>query len=174
MKPQEKTPSLKVNLINDTNWSLEKQQTDKSTLIIFYRGLNYPVCKKQLEEVASNLEEFTKIGIHVIAISMDTEKRAKITGEKWDINELPIGFDLSKKKAEDWGLYLSKRITDKEPKLFSEPGIFLIKADGTLYFSSIQTMPFARPKIQDIIKAVTCLRIKIIQLEENFKTITYK
>ena len=104
MKPQEKTPSLKVNLINDTNWSLEKQQTDKSTLIIFYRGLNYPVCKKQLEEVASNLEEFTKRGIHVIAISMDTEKRAKITGEKWDINELPIGFDLSKKKLKT-GVY---------------------------------------------------------------------
>ena len=62
MKPQEKTPLLKINLINGTNWSLGKQQADKYTLIVFYRGLHCPVCKKQLEEVANNLEEFTKRG----------------------------------------------------------------------------------------------------------------
>jgi peroxiredoxin len=160
MKPKEKTPSLEVKLINDTNWSLQKQEANKYTLIVFYRGLHCPVCKKQLEEVKNNLEALTERGIHVIAISMDTEKRAKISGKEWDVNELPIGFNLSKEKAQEWGLYLSEAITDKEPKLFSEPGLFLVKADGTLYFSSVQTMPFARPKIKDIIKAVDFIEDK--------------
>lgn len=160
MKPREKTPSLEISLINDTNWSLEKQEADSYTLIVFYRGLHCPVCKNQLEQIKNNLEDLTKRGIHVIAISMDTEKRAKITGEKWDVDELPIGFELSKEKAREWGLYLSEGINDKEPKLFSEPGLFLINKDGSLYFSSVQTMPFARPKIEDIIKAVNFIEDK--------------
>lgn len=160
MKPKEKTPTLEVKLINDTSWSLAKQEADKFTLVIFYRGLHCPVCKKQLEEVKDHLEDLTKRGIHVIAISMDTEKRAKISGEKWAIDELPIGFELSKEKAREWGLYLSEGINDKETKIFSEPGMFLVNADNTLYFSSVQTMPFARTKIKDIIKAVDFIEDK--------------
>lgn len=38
--------------------------------------------------------------------------------------------------------------------LFSEPGVFLIKPDGTLYYGSTQTMPFARPRFQDLLGAI--------------------
>ena len=41
-----------------------------------------------------------------------------------------------------------------EPDLFLEPGLFMIRPDGTLYFASVQTMPFARPAFGDILKAV--------------------
>jgi hypothetical protein len=41
-----------------------------------------------------------------------------------------------------------------EPPLFSEPGIFLVRPDRTLYFSSVQTMPFARPHLADILGAL--------------------
>jgi hypothetical protein len=85
---------------------------------------------------------------------MDSEEKAKKSGKEWDIAELPIGFGLSKEQTKEWGLYLSQGINDKEPELFSEPGMFLIKADQTLYFSSVQTMPFTRPKMDDVIQAV--------------------
>jgi hypothetical protein len=41
-----------------------------------------------------------------------------------------------------------------EPALFSEPGLFVIRPDGTLYFGAVQTMPFARPAFGDILKAL--------------------
>ena len=85
---------------------------------------------------------------------MDTEKRAKKTGEKWNIPSLPIGYGLTQESAQKWGLYLSEGIQDKEPDLFSEPAVFLVKPDQTLYFSAIQTMPFARPSFKDILKAI--------------------
>lgn len=160
MKPRQKTPNLELNLINDTQWSLHKQEADSFTLLIFYRGLHCPVCKKQLESVINHLDDLTERGIHVIGISMDTEKRAKKAGEEWDIDELPIGYELSRKKAEKWGLYFSEGISDKEPELFSEPGMFLVNSDGTLYFSSVQSMPFARPSIEDVIKAVDFIKDK--------------
>ena len=41
-----------------------------------------------------------------------------------------------------------------EPALFNEPGLFLIKPDGTLYCASVQTMPFTRPQLADLLTAL--------------------
>ena len=38
--------------------------------------------------------------------------------------------------------------------MFSEPGLFLVRPDGTLYFASVQTMPFSRPRFADILGAL--------------------
>ena len=42
----------------------------------------------------------------------------------------------------------------EEPALFSEPGLFLVRPDGTLYFGTVQTMPFARPAFAEILGAL--------------------
>ncbi|MDZ7857087.1 hypothetical protein [Sphaerotilus sp.] len=43
----------------------------------------------------------------------------------------------------------------EEPALFSEPGVFLVRPDGTLYYyGEVQTMPFARPQFQDLLGAI--------------------
>ncbi len=152
--PRTKVPALQLDLINDTTWELSKQDPKTFTLLYFYSGLHCPVCKKQLEDVTKHLQDFSDKGVNIVAISMDDEKRAKKAGQDWDVESLPIGYGLSEEKAREFGLFISEGISDKEPDKFSEPGIFLIKPDGTLYFSSIQTMPFARPANEDILKAI--------------------
>jgi peroxiredoxin len=154
MIPQQKAPSLELDLINNTKWIMDKQNPDKYTMILFYRGIHCPVCRKQLESLKDKLGAFVDRGVNVIAVSMDTEERAKKAGMEWDIASIPVGYEMTKEKAKEWGLYLSKGINDEEPELFSEPGMFLINKDGTLYFSSVQTMPFARPALDDILKAI--------------------
>lgn len=89
---------------------------------------------------------------------MDTEKRAKKAGEEWNIPNLPVAYNLSQEQAKSYGLYLSKAISDKEPEVFSEPGMFLIKPDGTLYFSSVQNAPFTRPAMSDLINAIDFIK----------------
>ncbi|WGK65479.1 peroxiredoxin-like family protein [Croceiramulus getboli] len=154
LKPRTKVPALELSLINDTLWKLSDQSPDHFTLLIFYRGLHCPLCKKQLQEVADQLDEFTDRGVNVIAISSDSEERAKQAGEDWEVTALPIGFNLDFEKAREYGLYISEAISDKEPEYFTEPGLFLVQPDGTLFFSSVQTMPFARPRVNDILKAI--------------------
>lgn len=154
IKPKTKVPELELNLINDTQWSLEAQRSESFTMLVFYRGLHCPVCKKYLENLATKLEDFTKRGVHLIAISCDSEERAKKTGNEWDIAELPVGYELPIEKAREWGLYISEGIKDSELDLFSEPAVFLIRPDGTLYASAIQTMPFARPDFNEILSAI--------------------
>jgi len=41
-----------------------------------------------------------------------------------------------------------------EPALFNEPGVFLARPDHTLYWASVQSMPFARPHFREILAAL--------------------
>ncbi|MEP2059349.1 peroxiredoxin-like family protein [Maribacter litoralis] len=154
IKPTSKVPELKLPLINDTQWSLYDQDSKTFTMLVFYRGLHCPVCKNYLEALTKKLKDFSDKGVHLIAISSDSEERAKKAGEEWNIPELPVGYDLPIETAREWGLYVSKKTSDKEPDEFSEPGLFLIRPDNTLYASAIQTMPFARPNWDDILNAI--------------------
>jgi len=38
--------------------------------------------------------------------------------------------------------------------LFAEPGVFVIRPDQTLYYGSVQTMPFVRPSFRELVSAL--------------------
>ncbi len=154
IKPRTKAPEIEINLINDTRWILSEQNPENFTLIIFYRGKHCPVCKKQLQELQKNVDAFTEKGVNVIAISANTKKLAKETYKEWDIENIPVGFNFSIDEARKWGLFISKAIKDDEPDTFFEPGIFLIDKNQKVYWESIQTMPFGRPKFSEILNGI--------------------
>ncbi|WKB80984.1 peroxiredoxin-like family protein [Cellulophaga lytica] len=153
IKPREKTPELSIKLVNDSTWKLSEQSPKNFTLILFYRGKHCPVCKKQLEELQSILPKFTERGVNVIAISSDTEDVAKNTYKEWNINDIPLGYGFSIEEARKWGLFISKGIK-QEPDYFTEPGLFLLSPDTTVYWESIQSMPFGRPEFKDVLGGI--------------------
>jgi hypothetical protein len=53
-----------------------------------------------------------------------------------------------------WGLYVSKAIKEGQPNEFSEPGLFLIRPDGTLYAAVQTSMPFLRPHLDEVVETV--------------------
>jgi len=46
------------------------------------------------------------------------------------------------------------------PMRLSEPGVFIVRPDSTLYYGSAQTMPFARPSFQDLLGAIDFAIVK--------------
>ena len=52
------------------------------------------------------------------------------------------------------GLVFSSAIKDSEPARFSEPGLFLIQPNQAMFFESIQSMPWGRPQIDDLLGAI--------------------
>ena len=95
----------------------------------------------------------------MLAASSDNAERAKTMAEKIKANAIRLAYDLSLPSARQWGLYISASrgktsIGIEEPALFSEPGVYLIRPDGTLYYGAVQTMPFARPQFQDLLGAI--------------------
>ena len=155
IKPGTPAPTLDLPLTIGARYELSKQNPENFTLVVMYRGKHCPICKQQLQDLSSKLDEFTKRGINVVAVSMDSEERAMVVHEEWDTGDVPLAYNMSEEKAREWGLFISKaREGSEEPAVFSEPGMFLIRPNGDLYFESIQNAPFTRPPLDDLIKGI--------------------
>ena len=75
---------------------------------------------------------------------------------EWDLGGLTTGYALAESTAREWGLYISsKRAGSTEPDLFAEPGMTLIRPDGTVYAHWQQSVPFARPKLADLLGSLS-------------------
>jgi peroxiredoxin len=123
-------------------------------MIVVYRGLHCPVCKTYLGELETKLPEFNKRGVNVIAISTDSRERAERAKSEWGLNNLRIGCELSIAGAREWDLFISTAIRDGEPPEFSEPGLFLTKPDGTLFFASRGSAPWGRPPLDQMLRGI--------------------
>lgn len=157
--PREPVPGLSVDLVGGGTYTLSSETPDNFSLVVFYRGLHCPICKGYLGELEKLLPQFDERGVTVVAISSDDAERAAEAKEEWKLPNLRIGYGLSLDVARDWGLYVSTSrgktsVGVVEPDLFAEPGLFLVRPDGTLYFGTTQTMPFARPKFAEILPAI--------------------
>ncbi len=157
--PRQPAPDLTVPTLSGTTWSLTAASPQRFSLIVFYRGLHCPICATYIAELNKSVPEFTTRGVEAIAISSDTEARAREAQTKWGLSQLTLGHSLTIGTARAWGLYISsgRGLTStgiEEPALFSEPGVFLARPDGTLYWASVQSMPFARPHFREILAAL--------------------
>jgi peroxiredoxin len=152
--PRKPVPDLEVRTVNDEEWNVYEKTPERFIMIVFFRGLHCPICRKYLSELEKNYDEFVSQGVDLIAISSDTKARALETQDRWKLKKTTIGYGLSIETGRKWGLFISKAIKENEPDLFIEPGIFLIKPDKTLYGSIVSTMPFARPPIKEILRSI--------------------
>jgi len=157
--PRQKTPDLKLPTLDHGTFELSAEVSDRGTVICFYRGLHCPICANYLTELQKLVHEFAARGVTTIAVSSDNEERARAMAEKIGADTLRIGFDLQLEKAREWGLYISASrgktsIGIEEPPLFSEPGLFMISPDQSLYYASVQTMPFVRPHFSELLGAL--------------------
>jgi len=128
---------------------------EKFTIIIAYRGLHCPKCKEQLKNIDPMIPDLKSKGYNLVAVSMDGEDRAKKAVEEWGLKNISVAYDMGLLKAKEWGLFVSdKREGSEEPARFSEPGLFVVKPDGSLYAEYIQNTPFGRPPMDDIISGL--------------------
>ncbi|KJS70853.1 MAG: alkyl hydroperoxide reductase [Comamonadaceae bacterium BICA1-1] len=157
--PRYPVPALNVPATSGGRFVLGASPGERFDLLVFYRGLHCPICTKYLLELERLAPEFGSRGVQVVAISSDTEDRGAQMAEKVHAKAVKFAYGLSLRSARQWGLYVSTSrgktsIGIDEPALFSEPGVFLVRPDGTLYYGSVQTMPFARPQFQDLLGAI--------------------
>ncbi len=157
--PRYPVPALNVPLTAGGRFVLGANPGDKFDILVFYRGLHCPICAKYLLELERLAPEFSSRGVQLVAISSDDADRGQQMATKVNASIVKFGYGLSLKSAREWGLYISTSrgqtsIGIEEPVLFSEPGIFIVRPDGTLYYGAVQTMPFARPQFQDLLGAI--------------------
>ena len=98
-------------------------------------------------------------GVTPIAISADNAERACSAEARWGLQDLCVAYGLSLRQAREWGLYVSRgcgrsSLGIEEPPMFVEPALFLVRPDRTLYYASVQSMPFGRPCFEEMLSGI--------------------
>ena len=159
LMPRQKTPDLSVETLDHGRFDLSSEGSERGTVVCFYRGLHCPICANYLTEFDKKVPDFAERGVTAIAVSADEEDRARGMADKIESKNLRFGYGLDLTKAREWGLYISTSrgktsIGIEEPALFSEPGLFMVTPDQSLYYGSVQTMPFVRPHFSELVGAL--------------------
>jgi len=157
LMPRQKVPALALPLAGGGRFDLAQEKPDAFSMLVVYRGLHCPICKTYLAGLNEKLDKFWEVGVKPIAATSDSQERAEKAKTDWALNRLPLGYDFSIEAGRTWGLHVSAGISEREPALFLEPGLFLIKPDLTLYAASVQTMPFTRPNLDEILQVIPFL-----------------
>jgi peroxiredoxin len=161
--PGDTMPAIDARLAGgagDGRWALAQEKPAKLSLLAFYRGIFCPVCRVWLGELDRLVPEFEKRGVSVIALSCDGQEGAEQAVSEWGLKKLRVGFELDVEDARRAGLYISEgrgvnpATGLKEPMLFAEPALLLVRPEGELYAAWIQSTPYARVHMAEVLTAV--------------------
>ncbi|MEO0389876.1 MAG: peroxiredoxin-like family protein [Pseudomonadota bacterium] len=127
-------------------------------MVIIYRGLHCPICKRYLGELEALLPEFHAADVDVLVASGDPEHKAQAFKDEVGLS-MPVGYDLTPDQMHGLGLYVSTpRSPQETDRPFPEPGLFVINGDGQLQITDISNAPFARPGLQGILNGIKFIR----------------
>jgi len=154
LMPAAQAPALELPLVGGGTFKLADEKPENFTMVLFYRGYHCPVCKGYLGNLAALLSDFESAGFNVVIASMNDEELATKAAQEWDLGNTRVAYGLTLEQAKDWGLWVSKAFKDVEADFFTEPGLFWIKPDGSLYLADISNMPWARPDLGNLLSKV--------------------
>jgi peroxiredoxin len=158
--PTDTMPAIDARLVGGGRWALAREKPEKLSLLAFYRGLFCSICRGWVAELDRMVPEFERRGVSVIALTCDPRDAAEKAVKDWGLVNLRVGYKLDPEDARKAGLYISEgrgvnpSSNEKEPMLFTEPGVMLVMPEGELYAAWIQSTPYARPALGEILKAV--------------------
>ncbi|WP_417523854.1 redoxin domain-containing protein [Marinovum sp.] len=121
------------------------------TLLVVYRGKHCPRCKKYLNGLDAMRGDWQAAGFDVVVVSADPEAKAQA-----DVAEFGWGFDLGYGLRRDQmatlGLYVTQPLSDAETDApFAEPGVFVLRPDGSLLLIALSNGPSARPDLAELL-----------------------
>ena len=123
---------------------------ERWTMLVVYRGRHCPRCKRYLNKLNDMLSSWTDV-MDVFVISADTKEKALADREEFGWN-FELGYGLTVDRMRELGLYVSEPLSEAETTdLFSEPGTFAIRPDGSLMLVDISNGPAARPDLDELL-----------------------
>ena len=121
------------------------------TLFVVYRGKHCGRCKKYLGILNEMRAEWADAGFDIAVVSADPQERAAADQAEfgWAFD---IGYDLNETQMAQLGVFMSDPLSSGETdRRFAEPGVFVIRPDGSLVIAAISNGPSARPELAELL-----------------------
>lgn len=157
--PGDTMPAIDARLAGGGRWALAQEKPARLALLAFYRGAFCPICRVWIADLDRLVPEFERRGVSVIALSCDRRDGADKAVKDWGLRNLRVGYKLEVEDARRAGLYVSEgrglnpSSGLKEPMLFAEPALLLVKPEGELYAAWVQSTPYARVHLAEVLTA---------------------
>jgi peroxiredoxin len=127
-------------------------------MVVVYRGLHCPLCKKYLAQLDELAGEFHALGVDVVTVSGDPIEKAQAMIDETKV-KFPVGWGLTVDQMNTLGLYVSDpRSPQETDRPFAEPGLFVVNAEGNIQLVDISNAPFARPDLQSLLGGLKFVR----------------
>lgn len=127
-------------------------------IVVVYRGLHCPLCKKYLATLQSLEAEYNGLGVDVVAVTGDGAEKVQAFVDEVGLT-IPVGHSLSVAQMQTLGLYISDpRSPQETDQPFPEPGLFVINDKGEIQIIDVSNAPFARPDLQGIANGIKFIR----------------
>jgi len=127
-------------------------------MIVTHRGNHCPKCTQYLQSLNCYVPRLLDIGIDVVAVSGDSQDQLKDHLEETGI-EFPMYCGLTIEQMTLLGLYISEIAPWKDSDhIFSEPGMFIINAEGRVQIIDICNSPFMRPDLDLLVSGLEWMR----------------
>jgi len=118
----------------------------KPTVLLVYRGGWCPYCNAHLAEIQQAESEILELGYQLVAISPDSPKNLKTTGDKHQLNyslysdtrgDFLKALGLAFQAPEKYSGMLRKRSNGKNKGFLPVPAVFVVDTSGTILFEYI-------------------------------------
>jgi peroxiredoxin len=154
-------PQIQLRTVGGGTRTLGKAQNGHDwQLVVVYRGLHCPICKRYLSQLQEMASAFYDQKVEVITVSADPLEKAQKMVEEQAL-ELPVAYDLSPEQMAQLGLYISDpRSAQETDRPFAEPGTFVVNGAGNLQIVDVSNAPFSRPDLDALLRGITFVREK--------------
>tara|TARA_Y100000782_G_scaffold4962_1_gene6014 strand:- start:260778 stop:261137 length:360 start_codon:yes stop_codon:yes gene_type:complete len=104
----DKFPKINVKTLNGEEITLGVPKNGATwQMVVVYRGKHCPLCTKYLAQIAEMKDAFLQAGVDIVAVSADTEEKAKVQAQDKLGLTFEVGYDLSIEQMQQLGVYIS-------------------------------------------------------------------
>ncbi|AXI48188.1 thioredoxin peroxidase [Sulfitobacter sp. SK012] len=121
------------------------------TLLVVYRGKHCPRCKKYLNTLNEMRAAWADAGFDIAVVSADSQEKAQADQAEfgWDFD---LGYGLTEDQMATLGVYVTEPLSPQEADgCFAEPGVFVLREDGSQIIVSISNGPAVRPELGELL-----------------------
>jgi peroxiredoxin len=166
LKVGDKAPSLTLDSVTGGQQSLAELYMQGATFIVFYRGGWCPFCNLQIHNLSQAKADFDKIGVRLVAISVDTPTQEAKTQAKHGVpfpmlsdpklkahqafHVVHVAPEAEQKALAGFGIDLSA-YSGESHKSFATPSIFLVDKQGVIRFVHVDEDYKTRPSVKQML-----------------------
>lgn len=152
LKVGDAVPDVKLRTEDDKEVSLRKLVSEKTTVLMFYRGGWCPFCNRHLQSLAGIEDDLNKAGVQLLAISMDQPSKLKATPDREKLHyrllsdsdaaaakAFGIAFkvdDATVEKYKGYGINLDAA-SGNDHHILPHPAVFVANTNGMIRFAHV-------------------------------------